>query len=285
MIRAVRFVKVEGAGNDYVLVDAFEQEVHDPAALSRRVADRHHGIGSDGLLVVGPAAGEAAALMRIFNADGSEGRMCGNGLRCVVRYLIEAGRAAGPEVVVDTASGPLAGRLLPGERAEIVMGVPDFRPESLPVDLPGGGREPACHPLPDGLEGDGAWAVSTGNPHLVVGVPDADALDLAAVGRALETSPRLAEGANVHLVTVEAADRLRVRPWERGSGATRACGTGAVASAAVAWARGWVTADELVVAMPGGELGVRREPSGTTWLSGPARLVFRGEWPDEGSDP
>jgi diaminopimelate epimerase len=285
----VRFVKVEGAGNDYVLVDEFDQQIDDPAALSRVLSDRHQGIGSDGLLLVGPAVGDAVARMRIFNADGSEGLMCGNGLRCVVRYLVETGRARGEgaeiDILVETSSGVRLTRWFTSGAVEVHMGVPSFLPDAMPCDLPGDGRAPARHPLPPGLVGvaDGAYAVSVGNPHLVLRVDDVAAFDLARHGTALQVSPHLGQGANVHAVQVEEDGRLLARPWERGSGATRACGTGAVAIAAVARAMGWALGcgdgDQVVIEMPGGSLGVRLEVDGSAWLSGPARLVFRGEWP------
>ncbi len=298
----MRFTKVEGAGNDYVLVDVFDQLIEDPAALSRRVSDRHRGIGSDGLLLVGHSTAEVAghalgaasqsvavpvARMRIFNADGSEGQMCGNGLRCVVRYLLESGRVPAGEVLLETASGILRSRVDPEGSVEVDMGCPSFLPDSLPCDLPdeGGGALPAVHPLPPGLEGqaEGAYAVSTGNPHLVLRVKDLVAFDLARHGKSLQASPRLGQGANVHAVQMGPSDTplptLIARPWERGSGATQACGTGAVAIAAVARALGWVPGAELTIRMPGGELGVRWDENAHAWLSGPAELVFQGEWP------
>ncbi len=280
----MQFVKVEGSGNDFVLVDVFEQRVADPAALARAVSDRHRGIGADGLLLVGPPQGPADARMRIFNADGSEGRMCGNGLRCVIRYLAESGRAArggGPgAVVVETASGPRQGRMLGAGRVEIEMGIPDFRPGALPVDAAGDGALPPEVPLPDGLaaDPDRGFCVSVGNPHLVIAVRAPDEVDLPRHGAELSSSPRFAEGTNVHFVRVAGADRIEARPWERGAGATRACGTGAVAIAAVARRLRWLTAARVTVAMPGGELHVRWDGRGPAWLEGPARLPFRGEW-------
>jgi diaminopimelate epimerase len=276
----VRFVKIEGAGNDYVLVETFSQRVEDAAALARSVSDRHVGIGSDGLILVGPAdappAGEPAAhaRMRIFNADGSEGRMCGNGLRCVVRWLVEEGRAPAVGARVQTASGPRRGGPLPDGRWEVELGVPDFARAAL--GLPGAGE--ARLPLPAGLRGDPpeAFGVSVGNPHLVLRVAAPEAEDLRAVGTAL--GALVPGGANVHLLAPRGADLLLVRPWERGSGATQACGTGAVACAVVARRQGWLAADVVRVAMPGGELRVRWSGAGAAWLAGPANLPFRGEW-------
>jgi diaminopimelate epimerase len=276
----VRFVKTEGAGNDYVLVETFSQRVDDAPALSRRISDRNTGIGSDGLLLVGPPdappAGTAAAhaRMRIFNADGSEGRMCGNGLRCVVRWLIESGRAPAQGARVQTAAGLRHGAPLPDGRYEIELGEPDFARAAL--GLPGAGD--AQLPLPAGVRGDppAAFGVSVGNPHLVLRVAAPEAEDLRAVGTAL--SALVPDGANVHLLAVRGRDTLVVRPWERGSGATQACGTGAVASAVVARRQGWIDADVVTVAMPGGELRVRWSGAGPAFLAGPAQLPFRGEW-------
>jgi len=272
----VRFVKIEGAGNDYVLVETFGQRVDDPPALARAVADRFRGIGSDGLITVGPAdAPGAHARMRIFNADGSEGRLCGNGLRCVVRWLVREGRAPAAEVRVQTASGVRRGRPLPDGTAEVELAAPDFTRAAL--GLPGAGD---CQlPVPPALRADPdvAFGVCVGNPHLVVRVADVAAADLRAAGAAL--GPALPGGANVHLVAVRAPDALDARPWERGSGATQACGTGAVASAVVALRLGWLRGPAVRVAMPGGTLGVRWEGHGSAWLAGPANLPFHGEWP------
>lgn len=268
----LRFVKVEGAGNDYVLIDVFEQRVADPADLARRVSDRHRGVGSDGVLLVGPASSgsDADAAMAIHNADGSLGLMCGNGLRCVVRYLVERrglGDEADAALAVETASGVLRGAVVDAERVTIEMGVPRF---DAALDAPAEGADPprAIH-------------VSTGNPHVVARVTEPDDVDLPAWGAALG-APRegLPLGANVHVVAPRDGE-LVVRPYELGSGATQACGTGAVAAVAVARREGWI--DELPadrdvpVVMPGGRLEVRWSGEGPAWLTGPARLVFDGE--------
>ncbi len=272
----MRFVKIEGAGNDYVLVETFGQRVGDPAALSRAVSDRHRGIGSDGLILVGPPdAPGAHARMRMFNADGSEGLLCGNGLRCVVRWLATEGRAPAADVAVQTAAGPRRGRVLDDGTVEVELGEPRWTRAAL--GLPGEGD---CElPVPPALHADPdvAFGVSLGNPHLVVRVPAPDAADLRAAGAALESA--VPAGANVHLLAVRAPDALEVRPWERGSGATQACGTGAGACAVVARRMGWVRAARVRVQMPGGALFVRWDGAGPAWLAGPANLPFRGEWP------
>ncbi len=277
----MRFVKVEGAGNDFVLLDLFEQAVRDPAALSRAMSDRHRGIGSDGILLVGPPQAGGIARMRTFNADGSEGLMCGNGLRCVVRYLVESGHAGAQDLVrVETASGLRGGRMLGTGRVEVDMGVPDFRPASVPVRGEGDGAVPVEIELPAGLDADpdAGFCVSIGNPHVVVSVRDPAAVVLAVHGRALECSPLFPEGANAHFVRLVGHDRIESRTWERGAGETLACGTGAVAVVAVARRLGWVTAPRVTVATPGGDLHVRWDGSCTAWLEGPARIAFHGEW-------
>lgn len=272
----MRFVKIEGAGNDYVLVETFGQRVEDPAALARAVSDRHRGIGSDGLITVGPPGAPGAhARMRIFNADGSEGLMCGNGLRGVVRWLVRSGHVPSGEVCVETASGLRRGREAPDGEVEVELAEPRF--DRAALGLPGPGD---CElPAPAALRGDPprAFGVSVGNPHLVLRVGDVAGADLAAAGEAL--GPAVPGGANVHLVAPRGPRDLDVRPWERGSGATQACGTGAVASAAVALRLGWCRGPQLRVRMPGGVLGVRWEGRGPAWLSGPVQLPFRGEWP------
>jgi diaminopimelate epimerase len=280
----VRFAKVEGAGNDYVLIDEFDHAVADPSHLARRMSDRHRGVGSDGLLLVGPAKGRAEARMRIFNADGSEGRMCGNGLRCVVRYLLDSGRVRGPDVVVETASGLREGRLDAHGAVEVAMGRPSFDPASLPADLPWDGRSPLSFPLPEklSLKGWHAYAVSVGNPHLVVFVDDLRTVDLPRDGSSLQRAPQLGDGANVQFCSALDDRALEALPWELGSGATRACGTGAVAVAAVSRALAKTPSDgrSTRVQMPGGWLSVRFDAEGAAWLSGPANLVYRGDWPE-----
>ncbi len=273
-IAPLHFVKVEGAGNDYVLVDVFDQRVDHPAEFARRVSHRHRSIGADGVLLVGPApsGSRASASMAIHNADGSVGMMCGNGLRCVVRYLSEVRGMAATEaqpLTVHTASGELRGHQRPDGRVTIEMGEPRF---DAAVDT---GWDLADPPR--------AYFVSTGNDHLIVRVADPGAVDIVAWGRALgEPRDGMSVGANVHAVAVH-SDRIVVRPWELGSGPTQACGTGAVASVAVARAQGWLADmpgdDDIVVEMPGGELAVRWPGSGTAWLTGPAELVYRGELP------
>jgi diaminopimelate epimerase len=219
--------------------------------------------------------------MRIFNADGSEGLMCGNGLRCVMRWLHDTGRVAGSRLAVETASGLRRGQVSADGSVEVEMGLPVFLPEAIPVRAEG---DPPEVPLPAGLTSDPdvGFCVSIGNPHVVVSVSDPETVDLAAVGPALERSELFPERVNVHVVgrRESASGVLVVRTWERGSGATRACGTGAVAVAAVARRVGWVEGDVTTVVMPGGRLTVTWDGTGPARLAGGAQLVFTGEWPE-----
>ncbi|MGQ0552368.1 MAG: diaminopimelate epimerase [Planctomycetota bacterium] len=276
----MRFLKVEGAGNDFVLIDSFAETVTEPAALAMAMCDRHLGVGADGLLLVGPSRLGSVARMQLFNADGSEGRMCGNGLRCVIRWLAETGRAEGL-VSVETAAGVRRGRMLSAEQVSIDMGQPSFHPEAIPVRARGDGGLPPEVPVPSAARAtlNTGYCVSIGNPHVVVRVADPSTADLAHFGPLLANSPLFPEGANVHFLSVESPGQLVARPWERGVGATRACGTGAVASAVVARRLGWTSAECTRVSMPGGELHVRWDGEGAAWLEGPARTIFNGEWP------
>ncbi len=278
MAQELAFTKVEGAGNDYILIDVVGQEVGDPGALSRRLVDRQKGVGADGLILVGPATEDAAATMRVFNADGSEGMMCGNGLRCVVQWLAKKDRIEGGEVTIATASGLREGRIRSDGVVEVSIQEPSFVPQEIPVLAPAEAGQVVALPVPKGFQADPdrAFCVSVGNPHLVVRVPDPNAVDLARVGTAFQELPQLPKGANVQFTAVDALQGLRVCPWEQGSGATKACGTGAVAAVAVARRMGWLEKDVVRVEMPGGTLSVRWSGEGVAWLAGPANLSFAG---------
>ena len=294
------FVKMEGCGNDYVLVDAgLTAAGVDPASLdplddlARRVSDRHYGVGSDGLILMLPGR-DAPVRMRIFNADGSEAELCLNGLRCVASYAARALPGAGEAFTVETGAGPrpvrvrvqdehhaevevqVGGAGLPAEGSAekaaparpvageaVAPGVPAVREERFPEM---------------GLSG---YAIDVGNPHLVLWRDNAaavDAADLAVLGPRLEKDPRFPARTNVHWVARTASGALHMRSWERGSGITLACGSGAVAVFRVARALG-KAAPRVVVQMPGGDVRLREEPDGSIFLTGPAREVFRGSWP------
>ena len=264
------FVKMQGAGNDYVLVNAIETPIGDPGPLARAVSDRHFGIGADGLILMQTSTA-ADVRMVMFNADGSRAEMCGNGLRLLAKLARDEGLVGSDEMTVETDAGLLPVALV-REAGQVVgarvrMGVPR---------------------LPDGLEQpiearDRTFrmtAVDMGNPHAVIFLDeDLDAFDLAGYGAAIETAPRFPNRTNVEFVSVESRSRLRQRTWERGAGETLACGTGAsaVGAAAVLTGRSDPT---MTIALRGGDLAFEWDGEGTEIvLTGPAVEVFRGDWP------
>jgi diaminopimelate epimerase len=257
----VHIVKMHGTHNEFVLIDERPAQFFDYAALARRLCDPSIGPGADGLLVVSEAQ-DAQAAMRIINADGSEAEMCGNGVRCVARYLSE--RGAGDRFTVATLAGPIG--------LEVLAREPEF---SVRVDV---GEPSFPHDARDEtLEANGAtWRyveVSLGNPHAVVFVDDVESVPLREAGAAISNHPRFPAGTNVHFTQVLDAAKLRVRHFERGAGATQACGTGAVAAAAAAMrTRGART--PLDVHVPGGVLRVEWQAGAHAFLTGPAVTSF-----------
>lgn len=274
----VPFLKMHGLGNDYVYVDCFRPQTAtlvaqtDLPALARRVSDRHFGVGSDGLVLMLPSK-EADAAMRIFNADGSEAQMCGNAIRCVGKYLYESGLCDRTRLFIETAAGiRLLMLQLTGGRVEGVqvnMGVPRIRPDVLMK-----GSDPV-----------GFTSVNMGNPHAVF-FRDTVMADeeVAEIGRRVGTHPHFPEGTNVEFVRVRNNKELDVRVWERGSGFTLACGTGACAAAVAAIRHGWADHD-VVVHLPGGDLDIHWEGGEqSVFMTGPATVVFRGEYTWEEAD-
>lgn len=271
------FIKMHGLGNDYIYIDCFQPDTaaliakSDLPELARRVSDRHFGIGSDGLVLILPSE-EADVKMRIFNADGSEAQMCGNAIRCVGKYLYESGMCPRPRLFVETLSGirMLVLQVLNGKVGSITvnMGVPAIR-----SDMVMKGADPI-----------GFTTVNMGNPHAVffreTVMPDEE---LAVVGRRVGTHPHFPEGTNVEFVRVRNKKELDVRVWERGSGVTLACGTGACAAAVSAMWHGWTERD-VIVHLPGGDLEIRWEKDKqSVYMTGPATEVFRGiyTWEDK----
>jgi diaminopimelate epimerase len=283
-IRAMKFTKMHGIGNDYVYVCTFDQKAPaDPARLAVAVSDRHFGIGSDGLILIGPSE-RADARMRMFNADGSEAEMCGNGVRCVAKYIHDHGIARRPRVTVETGRGVLTLDLeVEGGRARRVrvdMGAPILRASEIPTTLPG---DP---PVNVPLEIRGVTllvtAVSMGNPHAVVyvgDVADADEM-LRGLGPDLEHHPAFPRRVNAHFVEVLGPSEVRMRTWERGSGITLACGTGACA-VAVAGVLTGKTGPKILAHLPGGDLELEWAGEGRpVFMTGPATEVFSGDWPE-----
>jgi diaminopimelate epimerase len=289
----MRFIKMHGLGNDYVYVDCFHQKIPpDPAALSRAISDRHFGVGGDGLILLCPSD-RADVRMRMFNADGSEAEMCGNGVRCVAKIAFDHGLSRNNPMKVETGRGVLtlhlelkAGKV---EQVTVDMGEPILEADRIPTTLPG----PRVVNLTLPLTGPGvdAWfagcdvdrritCVSMGNPHVVLYCGNVAAVPLEQVGPALETAPCFPRRINVHFVQVQSTGEATMRTWERGSGITLACGTGACA-VCVAGVLTGRTGRKLLTHLPGGDLRLHwAEADNHVYMSGPATEVFTGEWPE-----
>ncbi len=283
----MRFTKMHGIGNDYVYVDAAAEPVADPSALARLVSDRHVGIGGDGLiLVLPPAPGVAADVrMRMFNADGGEAEMCGNGIRCVAKYAYDHGLTRANPMRVQTGHGVLSLVLdVAAERVTRVtvnMGRPILDLPEIPVDPALVDRTAHEHEyrldLGDEHGTVDVTLVSVGNPHAVVFVPNTLRVDLGTVGPAIENHPAFPRRVNVHFVQVISPAEVVMRTWERGTGITLACGTGACA-VAVAGALTGRTARRVLAHLPGGDLTLEwRESDDAVYMTGAAAEVFRGE--------
>ncbi|HTV85508.1 MAG TPA: diaminopimelate epimerase [Dyella sp.] len=276
---ALRFSKMHGSGNDFVVIDGRHGALALNPALIRAIADRHTGVGFDQLLSVEPARdGASAFYYGIWNADGSPSGQCGNGVRCVAAWLHRAGALAiGQAVQIESPSGPVAVRLIDAHRVTVDMGEPIFDPSRIPFDA-------AQTAIRHTIEVDGQaleiGAVSMGNPHAVVAVDELAAPELARLGPALTAHPRFREGANAGFVQVVNRAHVRLRVHERGAGWTLACGTGACAAVAVLRQRGEVDA-QVRVDLPGGSLQIDwNGPGERLWMTGPASFVFEGEWLD-----
>lgn len=283
----MRFTKMHGLGNDYVYVDCVNGPTpHDPAAVSRQVSDRHFGIGSDGLILIGRSE-IADARMQMFNADGSESEMCGNGLRCVAKYVHDHGIARKPQLKIETGRGVLTVDLEvkngKAERARVDMGEPILKSADIPILML---NDPPIE-VELGILDNKVWfkgtCVSMGNPHVVLYPGDeyftTRPKDLVAeYGPLVETHWVFPRRINVHFVKVHSPSEVTMRSWERGSGITLACGTGACA-VCVAGVLSGRTGRVLLVHLPGGDLEVEwSETDNHVYMTGPATEVFTGEW-------
>jgi diaminopimelate epimerase len=276
----MRFTKMHGAGNDYVYVDAFQERLPaDVPGLARRISDRHFGVGGDGLIVIGPSE-RADARMQMYNADGSESEMCGNGIRCVAKYVYDHGICRRPTLHIETQAGVLTLDLkIAGDRVSRVcvdMGEPILAADRIPTLLPG---SPVVN-APLTVDGT-TWnvtSVSMGNPHCVIyGEQLTDELVLG-IGPKIERHAMFPQRVNVEFVQPSSPTRVRQRTWERGSGETLACGTGA-AAVCVAGVLTGRSQRRLTVELRGGELELEwREEDNHVFMTGPAVEVFSGEW-------
>ena len=266
------FIKMHGLGNDYVYINCFPAEIEkmlsktDLSALARCISDRHRGIGSDGLVLIMPSK-EADAKMRIFNADGSEAQMCGNAIRCIGKYLYESGICRNSRVFIETLAGLRTLSLeIKGKEVHSVtvnMSVPLVQPDVLM----------------QGADPIGFTSVKIGNPHAVFFRETVFTDEqVANLGKRIGTHPHFPEGTNVEFVRVRNTSELDIRVWERGSGVTLACGTGACAAVVAAIRNGW-TGREVTAHLPGGDLLIHWERDDQpVYMTGPATEVFRGEY-------
>ena len=276
---ALRFSKMHGAGNDFVVLDLRDSSTPPDAALCRALADRHTGVGCDQILTVEPArSADAVASYRIWNADGSSSQQCGNGARCIAAWLVRDGAVRGDAFVLDSPGASHAVTRVGESRFRIAMGVPDFEPARIP--LLGFEREQSRYAIE--LGGDDAaidvGVVAIGNPHALVEVADIATAPVAALGAALQRHPAFPQSVNVGFAQVETRDRIRLRVFERGVGETLACGSGACAAAVLMIRRGLVERDVAIV-LPGGQLDISwRSDDAPVSMAGPVAFVFEGEW-------
>lgn len=283
----LNFTKMEGLGNDYVYVNCFRENVENPAELAVTLSDRHFGIGSDGLILIKPSESENADFtMDMYNADGSRSEMCGNGIRCVGKYVYDYGLTDKTDIAVDTLAGIKYLKLTvektsAGDRGKVKsitvnMGAPVFLPSEIPVRVDGNPDLVKDYPVLISDREYRVTCVSMGNPHCVTFVDSVEDFPLEKYGALFECHEMFPNRVNAEFVRVVDRSRVEMRVWERGTGETLACGTGACATVAACILNG-LTEDEVTVKLLGGELVIRwdREEN-LIYMTGPARVVFDG---------
>ena len=293
----VKFTKMHGIGNDYVCINGFDTSIEDPANLARKVSDRNFSIGSDGLILIQPPGDPSShCRMEMYNADGSRGRMCGNGIRCVAKYIHDHGIVENTEVLIDTDAGVKKLLLETGadrkvSRVTVDMGAPGLTRNEVPLDDGGNGEEVAIS-IPLIVEGFvfRLTCVSMGNPHAVIrldetrappgtNLPELGHLVLSEWGPFFENYHWFPERVNTEFIVPRSRTELDLRVWERGSGETLACGTGACAAVVAGVLNDWCNREALVH-LPGGDLNIRWDgdgQDGTVWMTGPATEGYSGE--------
>lgn len=274
----MKFTKMHGCGNDYIYVNCMDEPLKNPEKVAVYVSDRHFGIGSDGLILICPSK-KADFRMAMYNADGSEGKMCGNGVRCIAKYVYDYGLTKKETISIETKSGIKyldvsvdQGKVI---SAKVNMGTPILNPEQIPVKLDG----ESCinHPLTVGEKEYYITCVSMGNPHSVIFVEDTKNLPLEQIGPLFEHHPVFPDRVNTEFVQVINRHEVNMRVWERGSGETLACGTGACATV-VACVLNKKTEPEITVHLRGGDLQLfYDEKNSTVWMTGPAAVICDGE--------
>ena len=273
----MKFTKMQGIGNDYVYVNCFEETVADPERVSEIISDRHFGIGADGLVLIMPSD-KADFRMRMFNADGSEGNMCGNATRCIGKFVYDNHLTDKTSITLETRSGIKKLTLYPenGKVKTVLvdMGKAVLKPADIPMNVSGD----TFINKPITVDGKEVFitAVSMGNPHAVTYVDDVDSLELEKIGPSFENHPLFPERVNTEFIKILDESTMQMRVWERGNGETRACGTGACAAVVAAVENGYCAKDqEITVKVIGGELKVKYTGS-TVTMTGDAAKVFEG---------
>ena len=275
----MKITKMQGLGNDYIYINCLEETVEDPVSLARKISDRHFGVGSDGLVLIMPCE-EADFRMRMFNADGSESEMCGNAARCVGKYIHDRRLSDQEEIRLMTGAGIKILELTvqdgKTQKVRVDMGEPILEAAEIPVLLPAGRVIGAT------IEACGQQfsmtCVSMGNPHAILFVDDADTFDVHGIGAQIEVHPLFPRKTNVEFVTVKDREHLRMRVWERGTGETLACGTGASATLVAAVLNG-KSERKAILELNGGPLTVEWDPvTNHVWQEGPAEFVFDCEY-------
>lgn len=274
----MKFTKMEGLGNDYVYVNCFRETVDNPSEVAKKVSDRHFGIGSDGLILIRPSE-VADFRMDMYNADGSQAEMCGNGIRCVAKYVYDYGLTDKTSISIETLAGIkyLDLQVTDGKVSLITvnMGSPELVPDKIPV------ISDSKRVVDEPIEVDGTiykmTCVSMGNPHCIVFVEDTASFPLETVGPLFENHERFPKRVNTEFIQLLDRETVNMRVWERGSGETLACGTGACASAVACILNG-LTENEITLHLLGGDLVVRwDQEENLVYMTGPARVVFDGE--------
>lgn len=275
----MEFTKMQGAGNDYIYVNAFKEQVKDPVQTAIRVSDRHFGIGADGLVLICPSE-KADFFMDIYNADGSRAKMCGNAIRCVAKYVYDRGMTDKTEIAIETLSGVKTIRVFTENgrvtAARVNMGAPILAAREIPTTFDG--ESVISQKLTVGETDCAVTCVSMGNPHCVLFVDDVEAPDLERLGPKFEHHERFPDRINTEFVHTVSATEFDMRVWERGSGETLACGTGACAAAVASILNGRAERDrDIRVNLRGGQLVIRWHRNGDVYMTGPAEEVFSGE--------
>lgn len=275
----MKFTKMQGIGNDYVYVNCFEETVADPERVSEIISDRHFGIGADGLVLIMPSD-KADFRMRMFNADGSEGNMCGNATRCIGKFVYDNHLTDKTSITLETRSGIKKLTLYPenGKVKTVLvdMGKAVLKPADIPMNVSGD----TFINKPITVDGKEVFitAVSMGNPHAVTYVDDVDSLELEKIGPSFENHPLFPERVNTEFIKILDESTMQMRVWERGSGETWACGTGGCAATAASVLNGYFPHDkEITVKLRGGDLFITYKSDGTVLMRGPAETVFTGE--------